>query len=82
MAEFNASFKDVTKFNASFKESGNMNASFGQVQIAETGDYNPLTNHPFINGFEVIGDKLGKDYKLQDLMTAITEQDIDNMMFG
>lgn len=47
-----------------------------------TLDYNKTINKPKINGFEVVGDKTSKDYKLQDEMDIITEQDIDKIIFG
>lgn len=47
-----------------------------------TSNYNSLTNKPKINGVTVIGDKTSSDYFLQDLMNDITEQEIDNILFG
>lgn len=35
-----------------------------------TDDYNRLSNHPTINAVEVVGDKLGPDYHLQNKLTA------------
>ena len=45
-------------------------------------DYPSLGNKPRINGFTVIGDKLGIDYRLQDLMDSITDQEIDDIIYG
>lgn len=45
-------------------------------------DYEKLINHPTLNGFEIVGDKTSEDYKLQDEMDIITEQDIDKIIFG
>lgn len=47
-----------------------------------TKDYNKLTNKPTINGLTVEGDKTGPDYLLQNLMAEITDQEIDNIVFG
>ena len=35
-----------------------------------TNDYNELENHPTINDVEVVGDKTGPDYHLQNKLTA------------
>lgn len=35
-----------------------------------TSDYNELLNHPTINEVEVVGDKTGPDYNLQNKLTA------------
>lgn len=75
MARFDASFHDVSKFNASFRESNNMNARFGDVQVVETGNYDPLINKPRIEGNELIGDKTF----LQLGLLEITPQEIDDM---
>lgn len=47
-----------------------------------TSNYPSLTNKPSINGIIVLGDKLGEDYKLQDLMDEITESEIDKLIYG
>lgn len=47
-----------------------------------TSNYNSLINKPKINGVTVIGEKLGADYYLQDKISDITEQDIDNIIYG
>lgn len=47
-----------------------------------TSDYENLANKPKINGVTVIGEKLGADYHLQDLMGTITPQDIDDIIYG
>lgn len=53
-----------------------------EIIISETTDYNKLINKPQINSVELIGNKTGEELNLQDKMTAITEQDIDNIIFG
>lgn len=45
-------------------------------------DFDLLDNKPSINSFTLEGDKAGEDYNLQDKMTRITEQRIDNIIFG
>lgn len=44
--------------------------------------YPDLTDKPSINDVTIEGDKLSKDYHLQDKMDAITPQDIDNLFYG
>lgn len=46
------------------------------------GDYALLENKPKINGVTVQGEKTGADYRLQDLMGAITPQEIDEIIYG
>ena len=45
-------------------------------------DYELLTNHPQINSIVLMGDKSSSDLGLQDEMVPITEQDIDEIMYG
>ena len=45
-------------------------------------DYELMDNKPIINSFTIEGSKLGEDYNLQDKMRRITEQEIDNIIFG
>ena len=45
-------------------------------------DYDLLENKPSINMFTVEGDKTAADYRLQDKMDTITEQMIDNLIYG
>lgn len=54
----------------------------GEYTTVGTYDYNELFNHPHINGVEVIGEKTGTDYKLQNKMNEITPQEIDDIIFG
>ena len=39
-------------------------------------------NHPTINAEEVVGNKTGEDYKLQNKMKRISEHDIDVIFYG
>ena len=45
-------------------------------------DYNPLINHPHINGYELIGNKTSEELGLESTIVDITEQDIDNIIYG
>lgn len=47
-----------------------------------TSNYNSLTNKPQINGVTLIGNKTSREIKVQDLMDEITEQDIDEIIYG
>ena len=47
-----------------------------------THNYNALINKPRINGVILEGDKLDTQLNLQHIMDEITEQDIDNIIFG
>lgn len=43
---------------------------------------NELVNRPHINSHELIGDKTGEELGLQGTIHDITEQDIDNLIYG
>ena len=60
------------------------NTDFGVFYKSGGGvsNYEQLSNKPSINGVIVLGDKLGEDYNLQDLMDEITPQEIDNIIYG
>ena len=45
-------------------------------------DYELMDNKPSINQFTVEGDKTAADYRLQDKMDVITEQMIDQLIYG
>lgn len=47
-----------------------------------TSNYPALTNKPQINSVELIGNKTSAEIGVQDKMIAITEQDIDEIMYG
>lgn len=66
------------------KVSGNSALSVNISSNTNTGtyDYDKLINHPYMNGREVEGKKDAKYYNLQELLEPITEQDIDDIMFG
>ena len=61
-------------------ESGNINLNV--TRGAGGGSYPPLTEKPMINHEVLIGDKSSEELHLQDFMNQITEQDIDNIIFG
>ena len=46
------------------------------------GAYPPLTEKPMINHEVLLGDKTSEELHLQDYMNIITEQDIDNIIYG
>ena len=50
----------------------------GGTRVVENYDYNPLMNHPMIEGNELIGDKTYSELGLDD----ITPQEIDEIIFG
>ena len=61
-------------------ESGKI--SLNVTRGAGGGSYPPLTEKPMINHEVLIGDKSSEELHLQDFMNTITEQDIDNMIYG
>ena len=59
--------------------SGSLSVPPGRT-VAE--DYDRLRNRPIINGITIEGDKVSEDYHLQGEMKALTEQEIDRIIFG
>ena len=51
-------------------------------QIQGTKNYELLFNKPSINGTELIGDRTSDEIHVQHKMNRITEQMIDNLLFG
>ena len=82
MADFDMTFDTDNTFDMSFDSDSDFNAGMDNVQIVETGDYNKLANRPLINSVLVEGDKISDDYGLQNKMKRITEQMIDELLFG
>ena len=81
MAKFTATFNGGQTFNASMNGTQGMEASFGSVQKIETGDYDKLTNKPKINTVTVQGEKISKDYGLQDHMDSATVAEIESILY-
>lgn len=62
---------------------GNIRTGSGGAKLPiDYEDDKQLINRPSINDVVLIGNKTGEDLKLQDEMTEITEQEIDNIIFG
>ena len=71
MATFKMGFESDPDLKAVFEEdAGAKIAKFGEVVEVPTGDYNILINKPKINTVEVVGDKTGDDYNLQNKLIA------------
>ena len=70
MANFKATFSQSEGMKATFSSSGTMAADFGSVVQVHSDDYEDLRNKPTINSVEVVGDKTGDDYQLQNKLTA------------
>lgn len=71
----------MADFNMTFQTSENMSASFGVTSVVETGNYNNLGNKPQINDIEVVGNKTGADYNLQEKMEALTVQEVQAILY-
>lgn len=70
MANFKATFSQSEGMKATFSSSGTMAADFESVVQVHSDDYEDLRNKPTINSVEVVGDKSGDDYQLQNKLTA------------
>ena len=82
MADFNATFTGDVNFKASFNGDSSFAAGFGNVTKVSTDNYEELYNLPSINDKVLKGNMTSEDIKVQDRMEEITEQDIDNMIYG
>lgn len=47
-----------------------------------TSNYEMLNNKPRINGVELVGNKSSEDILVQALMSEVTPQDIDKIIYG
>lgn len=54
----------------------------GKLSATATSSYNSLTDKPSINNITLIDNKTGSDLHLQDKMDEITNQEIDNIIYG
>lgn len=82
MVNFKATFTDTNNLKAEFTDSNSMTAEFGETTKVSTSNYEDLFNKPSINGVVLTGNRTSAQIKVQDMMEEITEQDIDNMIFG
>lgn len=70
------------KGELSLKETQNINGQLTIPPNKRAPSYPEITDKPSINNEIIEGDKLSKDYHLQDKMDLITEQMIDNLFYG
>lgn len=72
MAEFKIDFiSETSDLNVDFNDDTGFGVDgFGVVTNVVTKDYNKLDNKPTINSVEVVGDKTGPDYRLQNKLIA------------
>lgn len=68
-----------SKLSATLSSGRNMNGGMTSTRYAK--DYEKLINKPSINGVEVSGDKVSKDYKLQDKMDELSVQEIEKILY-
>lgn len=66
--------------NAELQSNNKLSGKMASTRYAK--DYNKLINHPTLNGIEIIGDKTSQDYNLQEELDLVSEQDIDNIIYG
>ncbi len=81
-ATFKAGFKESEPMKMSFTEDAPMRMRFEQTHFVHTDDFNELYNKPKINRITVEGEKTGADYNLQDKMSEVTAQEIDEIIYG
>lgn len=79
-----SAYNDGGEIPVDINETQQMTASFGQVFQSGGGatSYNQLTDKPEINGVQVVGNKTGAAFGLQDLMEPITAAEIDEIVTG
>lgn len=81
MGTFNASFKENTQLTAGFTKEKQLAAEFGSIQKVSTSNYEELYNLPYINSRQIVGNKTGADYNLQDKMDAATVAEIERILY-
>ena len=81
MSEFNAKFNDGEETNASFVDEEKPTAQFGETYIVESGDYEKIINHPYINDEEVVGRKSFEDYGVRT-MTNLEIKELFDRVFN
>lgn len=59
-----------------------ISGSLSLPEVIAITDYNILDNKPQINYVELVGNKLSEELGLEPTITDITEQDIDNLIYG
>ena len=79
MTDLNANFIGDDTLNADFIDDRQINAQFGDVTIVESGDYEKIINHPFINDEEVVGRKTLEDYGVKTLTNIEIKQLFDRV---
>ena len=82
MTDLNAKFIDNDKLNADFVDDKQINAQFGDVTIVESGDYEKIINHPFINDEEVVGHKSLEDYGVRNMTNTEIKEIFDRVFKG
>ena len=60
----------------------NFKTSLHGTAVEGTKDYEKLVNQPKINSIILIGDKTSNELKLQDKMSEVTLQEIDEIIYG
>lgn len=75
---------DEHKLNVSMSETTTLHVSLFERSggMGSTMDYKKLDNKPRINSITLVGDKTAEDLQLQKRMDELTEEDIDQMMYG
>lgn len=77
--DLNAKFIDDESINAQFNDGEQINASFGEVYKVESGDYEKIINHPYINDEEVVGRKSLEDYGVKTMTNLEIKQIFDRV---
>ena len=78
---FKAHFRTTENFKAQFENDESFTAKFGNAYEIHTDDYNDLINKPTINAVTVEGNKTGPDYRLQNKMEILSQQEIERILY-
>lgn len=71
--------EEILDFNI-FNSTLSFDTDLGYVQGVQS--YNSLSDRPQINSITLIGNKASEELGLEPTIADITEQDIDNLIYG
>lgn len=82
MAELKGTLTGLNNLSGVLNQNNNLNGTLTNTAGQGTRNYNRLTNKPTLNSVVIEGDKISSDYKLQEEMEIVTDQNIDDIIFG
>lgn len=79
--QINVVIGNKSQIDVTFKKQAGINLEIGK-NAGSGGSYPPLSEKPSINDVVLLGNKTSADIHVQHEMDVITEQQIDNIIYG